>query len=91
MQNVTDRQTDRPYRPTEERQTENNRKQMSLVTSFSQQLNHNTSNKKFPINRQVHRKWGEGQEGNCPLLIMIKGQDMYFAPVLKFKKRILFI
>jgi len=34
-----------------------------------------------------------GKKGNCPppLLIMIKGQDMYFAPQLKFKKRILFI
>jgi len=27
----------------------------------------------------------------APLLTMIKGQDMYFAPLLKFKKRILFI
>ena len=37
---------------------------------------------------QAREKWG-GKGGNCPLLIMIKGQDVYFAPLLKFKKRIL--
>jgi len=39
-----------------------------------------------PLNRHT----GSG-EAIAPLLIMIKGQDMYFAPLLKFKKRIYFL
>jgi len=31
-----------------------------------------------------------GKGAIAPLLIMMKGQDMYFAPLLKLKKRILF-